>query len=303
MADGHVDGVVDSLTLRFIGEDENGEPIHELRAAHVAEVLQGVVALASDFDKAGVFGADGTGGSEVLVRAAKEGSFLIEIIRVIGEEWGPLAAVTGVPSLSTVIWWATKSARAGVRGFDYLDNGNVKITWQDDTAEEVPVAAWHELQKRSPRRKKQLRQIMAPLSDAQVSSLEVAGVPGRADADTPDDEVPAVHVLTRPDYDAVKPDSEVEVDQDFFEVEGQMSAIDFDDPTKWKVKIAGSKARTAKVEDQEFLLRIAEGLAIRKSDIFRVRVREDVTRKNGRTRTVWTVLHVESYRRAAGDED
>lgn len=43
--------VVDTLTLRFTGEDENGVAIHELRAAHVAEVLQGLVGLTSDFDK------------------------------------------------------------------------------------------------------------------------------------------------------------------------------------------------------------------------------------------------------------
>ena len=53
------DAVVDSLILRFVGQDDDGTPLHELRAAHVAEVLPGVVGLSSDFAKAGVFDAEG----------------------------------------------------------------------------------------------------------------------------------------------------------------------------------------------------------------------------------------------------
>ncbi|MBL3689481.1 hypothetical protein D3226_05835 [Leucobacter chromiireducens subsp. chromiireducens] len=295
------DDVVDTLTLRFVGEDEEGSAIHELRAAHVAEVLQGVVGLASDFDKAGVFSPEGPSGSEVLVRPAKEGSFLIEVVRVLSENWETAVAAGGIPSLSTVIWWATRSARADVKDFDYLENGNVKVTWQDDTAQEVPAAAWEELQKRTRRRKKQLRQIMAPLSDPNVTSLEVASPASEEDEDTAQDDAPEVFVLTRPDYNAVKPEDDIEETQEIFEVEAQMSAIDFDDPTKWRVRTK-DRSRSASVEDQVFLGRVANGLAIRKNDIFRLRIREDVTKKNGRTRTAWTVLRVESYRRAAGDE-
>lgn len=293
--------VVDILTLRFTGEDENGTAIHELRAAHVAEVLQGLVGLASDFDKAGVFNPEGPGQSEVLVRPAQEGSFLIEVVRVASENWETMAAVgaaAGIPSLGSVIWWATRSARADVKEFQHLDNGNVKILWQDDSAQEVPAAAWDELNKRDRRRKKQLRQIMAPLSDPKVSGLEVANTLEEDDAD---DRVPEIFRLQRSDYDAVKPDDDVDEAQDIFVVEAQMSAIDFDDSTKWRVKTRDKK-RSATVEDQAFLGRVARGLAIRKSDIFRLRIREDAIKKNGRTRTVWTVLRVEDHRRAAGDD-
>ncbi|GFG83338.1 hypothetical protein [Mycolicibacter algericus] len=44
--------IVDSLTLRFTGENGDGADLHELRAAHVADVLLGLVGLTSDFDKA-----------------------------------------------------------------------------------------------------------------------------------------------------------------------------------------------------------------------------------------------------------
>lgn len=293
------EGVVDSLTLRFVGTEADGTALHELRASHVAEVLQGLVGLSSDFDKAGVFNGDGPASSEILVRPAQEGSFLIEVVRVIAENWGTVAAAVGVPSLAKVIWWATRSARADVKDFAYLDNGSVKVTWQDDTSEEVPKDAWDELQKRDRRRKKQLRQIMAPLSDERVSSLDVGVAP--EDASNPD-ETSQVFVLAKADYDAVKPNEELAETQEFFEIEAQMSAIDFDDSARWRVKTK-DRTRAAKVEDTEFLARVAGGLAIRKDDIFRLRVRQDTTKKNGATRSTWTVLHVESYRRAAGDGD
>lgn len=300
--------IVDSLTLRFIGENENGVTLHELRAAHVAEVLQGLVGLTSDFDEAGAFHNEGPSGSEVLVRPAQDGSFLIEVIRVVAENWdtaktvgAAVAAVTGVPSLGSIVWWATKSMRAEVKDFAYLDNGNVKVTWQDDTAQEVPSAVWKELQKHGRRRKKQLRQIMAPLSDARVTELDVTA-PTDANQPEADDKAPPTFVLKRADYDAVRPDDEVKEKSKTFEVEARMSAINFDDPTKWRVKTK-HKTRAVTVEDEKFLGQVARGLAIRPQDIFWLRIREDATVKNGRTSTKWVVVNVEGHRRAAGDDE
>jgi hypothetical protein len=302
MASELTDGPADSVTLRFVGEEKDGGELHELRAAHVAEVLQGLVGLSSDFGKAGAFG-DGPFGSEVLVRPAQEGSFLIEVVRTVQHADPEVVAawtgVLGVPSLGTVLLWATKSMRADVSDFEYLDNGNVKVSWQDDTVDEIPLAAWQELNKRKRRRKKQLQQIMAPLSDSQVSSLEVQH-PSAAEVEA--GEATESFTLTRPDYDAANPADEIDERQDIFDVEAQMSAIDFDNPTRWRVKTA-EQTRNATVEDPDFLGRVANGLAIRKSDIFRLKVREDAIEKNGRTRRTWTVLEVESFRRAAHDDD
>ena len=66
--------VVDSLTLRFAGDGRDGGELHELRATHVAEVLQGLVGISSDFEMAGAFGDDGPTGSEILVRPPEVGS-------------------------------------------------------------------------------------------------------------------------------------------------------------------------------------------------------------------------------------
>ncbi|MHA7144978.1 hypothetical protein ACX80U_09710 [Arthrobacter sp. TmT3-37] len=308
MGSDSVDGVVESLTLRFEGKkSENGDPLHELRASHVAEVLQGLVGISSDFTKAGAFG-ENPQGSDLLVRPPKEGSFIIEVLRIVAENPELVAAgagAAGVPTLSQVIWWATKSARADVKSFEHLDNGNVKVEWQDDAAQEIPLPAWQELQKRDRRRKKHLRQIMAPLSDPQVSSVEIEANPTKDPEQTevPEDaKAPEVFTLTRPDYDAVRPEDDIDESDNTFETEAQMSAIDFDNPKKWKIRTKDDN-RAAVVEDEKFLYRVANGLAIRKSDIFRLRVREDTIKKNGKTRRTWTVLKVEDYRKAANDGD
>jgi hypothetical protein len=293
--------VVEALTLRFTGENEDGSALHELRASHVAEVLEGLVGLTSDFDKAGVFSTTGPSSSEILVRPAQEGSFLIEVVRFATEAWeagAGAATAAGVPTIGVIFWWATKYERAGVKDFTYLDNGSVKVIWQDDLAEEIPREAWEELNKRKHRRRKQLRQIMAPLSDTRVEELDVAVIPSVPEQQAPE----PIATLTRDDLNAVQPLDDVEESSEFLDLEAQLAAVDFEDPTKWRVKAAG-KTRSASVEDEEFLGRVSYGLAIRSTDIFRVRIREDVTTTNARSSTKWTILKVESYRRASHDDE
>jgi hypothetical protein len=294
---------VDSLKLRFVGTDEDGTPIHELRASHVAEVLQGLVGIASDFSKAGAFG-DGPG-DEVLVRPAREGSFIIEVFRAAQDYALTNPEITaGVPSgLGSVIWWATRSMRAEVEDFEYLENGNVKVTWQDHVAQELPRAAWDELNKRTPRRRRQLAQIMSPLSDERVTSLEVTDPDPDAEPKAPTDP-PATFVLEKPDYDAALPGDDTEETFHIFETEAQMATVNFDNASKWRVKTTDRGTRTATVEDREFLQRLDTGLAIRGSDIFQLRIREDIVKRDGRRpKRTWTVLEVKGYRRAAHDDD
>lgn len=293
---------METITLRFEGETEDGKPLHELKASHVAEVLEGLVGLTSDFAKAGAFGDDGPLRSELLVHPPKEGSFILEVLRIIQENpdvAATTAAVTGVPTLSQIIWWATKSVRAEVSDFDYLENDKVKVSWQDGTVQEIPVPAWEELQKRDRRRKKQLRQIMAPLSDQNVTSLELQASPAH---EATNEDFPEIYTLTQPDYQAVQPDLSIVESHKFFETEAQMSAIDFDDPTKWRIRTIDS-TRAVRVEDSSFLSQVASGLAIRKSDIFKLKVREDSVEKNGKTRRTWTVLKVQSYRKAHNSDE
>jgi len=292
---------VETLTLRFQGESEDGSDLHELQAAHVAQVLQGLVELSSDFNAAGAFGENQAGGT-LLVRPPQDGSFLIEVIRFAAENPEATAmagGALGFPTLSQAIWWSTKSARADVRDFEHLENGQVKVTWQDDTVDEIPPMAWQELKKHKKRRKKQLRKIMAPLADERVSTVAVNDQETAAAA-SDDGPAGATFELTRPDYQAVRPeDDQPKENSSTFEAEAQMSAVDFDNPAKWRVKTA-TETRAATVEDPAFLQRVAAGLAIGKSDIFRLRIRRDTVERNGRKRTTWTVLRVESFRKASG---
>lgn len=292
--------IVDTLTLRFRGENDQGEELHELRAAHVAKVLEGVVGIHSDFAKAGAFG--NTPPSEIRVRPAREGSFIIECFQLIEDYPTASTAVSGgLGSLGTAIFMSTKSLRADVSDFDHLPNGNVKVQWSDGTANEVPAEVWTELNKRKRRRKKQLRDLMAPLSDRDVTALEVSD-PDPA-PNSPEQAPPEVFTLDIEDYHAAVPEEEIEEKFTTFDTEAQMSAIDFDDPEKWRVKVKGQSARAAMMEDQDFLLAVDRGRPIQKRDIFNLRIREDLVVKNGSRRTKWTVLKVLGQRRSAVDDD
>ena len=293
--------VLDSVTLRFTGTDPSGADLHELRATDVAQVLQGLAGIVSDFDKAGAFHGEGPADSVVLVRPAQEGSFIIEAIRVASENWETIAAVMGLPTVASIIQMSTKSMRAEVEDFDYLENGNVKITWQDKTVNEVSKAVWDELNKRKRRRKKQLREIMTPLSDERVSELDVSGQAPSQDA-TEETEALETFTLNRADYDSVAPTDDIAESSETFVADAQMQTIDFGDSTKWRVRAAG-RTRKAAVEDADFLRQVAQGLAISNSDVFQLRIRADKIVKNGRERTTWTVLKVENHRRRAGDND
>lgn len=284
--------VEDVLTLKFEGVNSDGSELHELKAAHVADVLEGIVGLASDFAKAGAFGSGMP--PEVYVRPAEEGSFILEVVSMIAENPEAATAVIGTPTVGQIVWWATKSIRAEVKDFDYLENGNVKVAWQDDTVAEVPAPVWRELQKRRNPRKRHLRKLMAPLSDDRVTALQVSD--GEDEAAPTVSDAPREFTLERIDYHLARPEPEVEETQDIFEIEAQMAAIDFESGEKWRVRTKdGSRAAT--VEDADFLRRVDRGLAIHKDDVFRLQIREDRTAGEGRrTSRKWTVLEVLSHR-------
>lgn len=289
--------VLDVLTFRFDGVNEDGSALHELQAVHVAEVLQGISELAEDFEKAGVFHDEGPGESEIYVRPAREGSFIIEVMRVAADNIdtttavaGLVGAAIGAPSLTSIVSWATKSARAQVANFEELDNGNIKVLWQDDTVDEIPRAAWNELNKRKKRRKKQLRQIMAPLEDTRVEDLEVARPEKETAPESPEPPEPAL-TLTRADHIALRPTDDVEEESEYFEIIGRISSLDFDDNTKWSVTTKGMRRR-ATMEDSWFLNQLDQNMQIGREDEFRLRIREDRITKNERTTTKWTILHV-----------
>ena len=302
----HVEGdVSDVVKLRFVGTDDDGGSLSALPATQVAEVLTGLAEMASDFGKAGTFGRGMA--PEILVRPPSEGSFVIEVVNWIAENPEAAAAIggaVGAPSLSSVIWWATKSIRADVSDFEYLDNGNVKVSWQNDTVDEIPKAAWNELNKRKRRRRKQLRQIMAPLGDTNVTALQVSESDEVSVVDETVDalagEAPAEFTLERLDYHLARPEDEVIEISEMITTEGRMSAIDFDNFQRWRVRTP-TATRSVTVEDADFLLRVDRGLAIHKDDVFKLKIREDKVVKNGKTTRTWTVVDVRGPKERSRD--
>ena len=270
------------ITLRFDGENPDGQALHELKAKHVSDVLEGLAELVDDFEKAGAFHHKGPEERELYVRPVKQGSFLIEVVE-LAKEYPAYATAMGLPSVGQIVWSATRIFRDQLSDFDYLGNGNVKLNWRDGTVSEVTTPVWEELNKRTRRRKKQLRKIMRPLEDPRVNKLEAT--------DHEDGQKTKQFELTKADYVAVKPSEEIEERFDIFEIPGTLSAIDFDDPDRWKVNTKIAK-RVATVEDERFLNAVDDGLPIINGEEYLLKIREDRVTKNGRTTTKWTILKI-----------
>lgn len=282
------------ITLRFTGENSDQTNLHELRAEHVSDVLEGISELAQDFDKAGAFHNSGPNSRDLFVRPVKEGSFIIELVQVIVDNPAEAATAIGLPSLSQIAWTAIQMFKDQVMDFEYLENGNVKINWKDGTVSEVTSTVWEELNKRTRRRKKQLRKIMRPIEDTRVAELQLEST---ADAG---DQQPVT--LTKDDYRAVAPDENEEEEFDIFVTTGQLSAIDFDDPDRWKIKTPFA-TRVATVEDEDFLNQVSDGLYLNSTDSFSMKIREDCITKNGRTTKKWTILKIQKEGKPHADKE
>jgi hypothetical protein len=289
------DGVVQ---LRFSDE---GNTLTDINAAEFAEVLQGLVEFTSDMYKTGMFG-DGLVPT-VRVRPPVEGSFIIEAI-IQYASTNPIETITGAMSAGGGIVMALNVAVKKLRGFEpadieHLDNGNVKVIWANGGVDEIPDAAWKDLNAEKRKTRKTLRKIMAPLGD-DVAQLEVRT--GSVEDSTEDllQAAPAV-VMGLPDYSAAATEVNEESETvSNFEAEAQLRSIDFRPGEKWHIQTLHG-TRQATMEDEDFLLQLDRGMALHKNDIFNVMIRETKTTKNGRTTKAWSLTQVTLKRR--GDDD
>lgn len=298
---GRSDEVADGLVqLRFA--DEAGQVQH-LNAAELAEVLQGMVAFTSQMARSGLFG-DGPP-PEVRVRPTQEGSFIVEALVLWAGE-NPEGAVSIAFTAGGALMKALDFAFRNLRGvsmsdFQYLDNGNVKVNWADNTVQEVPQGVFNELKKAKRSTKKALRQLLAPLGD-DVDTLEVRD--GRPSDETEDVlRSEAAVVVDRTDYRIAAAESdEVEEEIRTFDTEAELRSIDFRAGEKWRVKTPHG-VRQATIEDEDFLRRLDEGMALHKNDLFDVTIREVATTRNGRTTREWSLERVTRKRRGGDDVD
>lgn len=300
----------DVLTLRFQGTNDDGHNLHELRIEHVADVLEGLSEFVDGLESSGVLHSESSLDAELFVRPAREGSFIIEVIRAVAEnptaigevyEVAKTAEATladwGLPSLGAFIWWATKGMRAAPQDVEYLDDDKVKVKWQDKTVDVIPLAAWEELQKSPKRRKKQLRKIMAPLEDPRVGCLEVNDV---TPVDSEDDGVQ--FTLDHDDYAATKPKAESESSTTHHKFQGRILALDFNDSGQWKVETPFG-TRKVTIADRVFLDKLGEGLSITKEDKYQMVIIEEKTVKDERTKRTLTVVHIEKVEDGEGNEE
>lgn len=293
------DGVVQ---LRFA---DDGDNVRDISAADLAEVLEGLVELTRELAKAGEFG-DGAP-PRVRIRAPKEGSFVLEA--VVWLQDNPIAT-TGLAAAAGALGAAAGKAvadaiGAGIRNlrgqqpvdFDYLENGDVKVKWPDNSVSQVRRETWDKLQEMKRPTRRALSKIMTPLN-TDADKLEVRDAP--VDATT--DEIlstPADAVAIRTDYlTAIQVHEEAQEHQRIFETEAVLATIDFDNTAKWRVKTTREGTRTATIEDVEFLRGLDRGEAIHKNDIFWLKVQETTTKEPGKNvRTEWAVIEVQRTRR------
>lgn len=289
-----------SLQLRFLDDESR---LRSINAAQMAEVLQGLVSLTSDLARGGAFGEGPA--PELRVEPPKEGSFILEVFLNWFSALDGSSQVTFVLGSGGILGQAlnvgTKSARAEVSGVERLENDKVLLTFNDNTVAEVPEAVWVTLNRAKRKTKANLRKIMAPLGDdadaLEISAPETDVEGGAAQA--------ALEVrVDKDDYFAVAHEDEDVVEHvEFFEVEGQLTSIDFDSAEKWRVSTTRGR-RSATVEDSAFLDRINKGLALHKDDIFWLKIREEREEKNGRMGPrKWFIEHVEWRRRGGSDDD
>ncbi|WP_423058721.1 hypothetical protein [Brevibacterium linens] len=296
----------DIVQLRFADE---GDEIKNLNAAEMAQVLQGIVELTSQLHKTGEFG-DGLP-PEVRVRPPQPGSFIIEAVMVYQSamDWAA-ANPEGAVSTSLAVGGAvTQAIRVGMKtlkgnrpnDFDYLDNGNVKVRWQDGSVDEMHRQTWERLRDMKRPTKSAMRKITTPLSD-DADVLQVRN--GNPDQTTDQIlEEPVSAKADRNDYRAaLSDDDEIIEEVETFEAEAQMDSVDFRPGEKWRVKTNFGQ-RQAIVEDEDFLRSLDQGRPIRKDDIFDVTIRENRTIKNGRTSREWSLERVALKRRGGSDAD
>lgn len=298
-AEGLLDGVVQ---LRF--GDEEGT-LHDLSAAEVAEVLQGMVAFTSQMAKAGLFGD--VMAPQLRVRPPREGSVVLETLVHFtqGETWVAAGSIVGagVGLVHAVNVAARKLRKTQVSDFEHLDDDRVKIKWDDGTVDELPATAWAELNAEKKKTKQALSKIMSPLGD-DVTRLEVRGAGTQENTEDVLATEPDA-VLDRTDYReavAVVPDPEDQVD--VFEIEATLTSVDFREGKGWRIEVQREGQRTERsveVEDRVFLRSLDAGRPLHKDDILNVKIRQVTKVRNGRNGTDWAIIEVLSQRRGGGD--
>jgi hypothetical protein len=303
------------VQLRFADSLDN---VRDINAQDLIDVVQGLVEFSDELSKSGEFG-DGPS-PEIRIRVPKQGSFVLEALvwlqgnPITGAGLGLLAVAGGAAAKEVGTEAGKAISRAigvGIRSLrgekperaEVLENGEIELTWPDKTTTQVTPATWNKLSNLKRPTRTALRKIMSPLGkdadsleirDASVteSTEEILSSPPVATASTGD-------FLTA----STEPVEAFERER-IFETEAVLRSIDFDSADKWRVETTKNGTRQARIDDQEFLRSVDRGEALRKGDIFWLRILEVVAKEPGKNvSTDWTVLEVRRTKRGAEDGD
>ncbi|MDR0483059.1 MAG: hypothetical protein LBH13_07910 [Cellulomonadaceae bacterium] len=277
----------DVVQLRFVDEDGQDQTIE----GHLfAQSVQGLVEFVSEMGKARVFGEGPA--PEVRIRPVKEGSICIEAVLEFYQANQELILTSSGAAVTELLRAGIRRWRGAVVDFEYLDNDNVKVTWKDGTASELPAKAWHEVNRRNSKARKALAKVQAPLSgDADVMEVRYASRAATSQQILAEQPELAASI---DDYRATAAVDDVpeELVNYHIDVEARLRSIDFDNANKWRIAALGQR-RNATIEDTKFLKKVSKGLALHDDDVFRVDIREDIkVPEAGNRTTKWTVTRV-----------
>ncbi|RKE60427.1 hypothetical protein [Microbacterium sp. AG238] len=303
------------VQLRFADADDN---VRDISAQDLAEVLEGLLEFSRELAKSGEFG-DGPA-PEIRIRVPKQGSFVLEALVWLAENPLTGAGATGAAiaggamakELGTAAGKAiTNAIGVGLRRLrsekperaEMLQNGEVLLTWPDQTTTQITTATWSKLNEMKRPTRTALRKLMSPLGK-DAEKLEVRS----ASVSEPTPEIlsePAAATARAGDYLAASTEPVEAFERErVFETEAVLRSIDFDSPDKWRVETTKEGTRQARIDDREFLLRVDRGEAIHKGDIFWLKILEVVSKEPGKnTSKDWTVLEVRRTKRGERDAD
>lgn len=292
------DGVIQ---LRFTDGDGG---LVDLNAAELAESIQGLVEFTSQMAKDGMLG-DGVP-PEVRIRPMRQGSFILEgVIQWMGQN--PEATVEAIGlSASGVIAKAVGTGLRLIRGehpdYEYLPDGMVKVTWANgDVNPPITRAAWESLSGKKRKTRRALAKIMEPMAD-EARTMEVRSASVGEDTDSLLAAEPSVVAETTDYRIAVSEPDDVETTSITYTEEAKLETVDFREGSRWRIRTA-SGAMTAIMEDNEFQLELDRGLALHKTDLLEVTIREDTTITNGRKARKYALVAVRIKRRGEAEDD
>lgn len=296
------DSSVEVFQMRF---KDSSDGVTEISAWELADAIEGVAGFAEEMAKKGVFG-EGIQ-PEVLVRPMQEGSFVIDFLVPVANYFqenqeGIIAGAVG--GAGTLFYDQIRTGINQIRGitptdFEHLNNGMVKIHWQDGVATETTEEAWTELQTMRKKTRKNLEKIISPLRSS-ADTVEFRGGAPEEDTEQIMDSTPIASIDSSEYREVVTAPHPVDEYEQEISAEATFESVDFKPGGKWRIASTAGK-RQVTIEDENFLRLLDSGLKIGKDDIYEVTIKETQTVSAGRTNVTWALTNIRRTREGTGE--